>query len=125
MAANDSQPQPGFLTQLMQKILGGIGLSAAAAQGGPGAPTATPAQNPWVKQAPQAAPQGAPAPAGLSGGGQSTDYLKGIIDAQMAHEAAEKAKKTPAPSKRPPSSQVDTSAPIMQLFQNLVGKVAS
>jgi hypothetical protein len=58
--------------------------------------------------------------------------LAKIIAQQMQvaqQQKAEELKKrlaTPIPKKRgAPSSQVDTSAPIMQLFQNLMGKVAS
>jgi len=133
MAANDSQPQPGFLTQLMQKILGATGLAAAASQGGPGQAPATPPQNPWVKQsaAPaQAAPAGPANPAPVSDPqGDLSKIIQHQMEVMAQQKAAEQLKKqltTPVPkSKRPPSSQVDTSAPIMQLFNNLVGKVAS
>lgn len=44
----DSQAQPNWLSGLMQGLLGKIGLSGAAAQGGPSTAPATPPRNPWV-----------------------------------------------------------------------------
>lgn len=73
----DSQAQPGWLQGLGQWLVNRIGLGGAAAQGGQGVPDPRAAQNPWVKQ-----------PSGMAGTAnppapQSTDYLKGIIDAQQ------------------------------------------
>lgn len=134
MADQAQGQQPGFLTQLLQKILSGSGLQAAAAQGGPTAPPQggfnpnSGAPPPMHGGAPAA-----PAPSAMPAQQQSDPQgdLAKIIQQQMAVAQAQKAEEmkkkltAPAAHKRgAPSSQVDTAAPLMQLFGHLMGKVS-
>lgn len=78
----DSQAQPSWISSLVTGLLGKMGMNAAAAQGGPSTPAATPPTNPWVQSA---APSTASDPnsAAIQGQAQSNSTLKDLFRSLM------------------------------------------